>query len=115
MPLIVIGISIVIWGRITMLAAGTNINPSQPAVALVTSGPFRFSRNPLYTALMLVFSGLTLAFNTWRGVRHARPRFHRHVFGSDPPGGTIPRAEIRRQLPGLLRARSKVRLTAETR
>jgi protein-S-isoprenylcysteine O-methyltransferase Ste14 len=75
LPLIVIGISIVIWGRITMLAAGTNINPSQPAVALVTSGPFRFSRNPLYTALMLVFSGLTLAFNTWWGFAMLIPVF----------------------------------------
>ena len=65
--LVPVGIGIIIWGRITMLAAGTNINPSRPAVALVTSGPFRFSRNPLYTALMLIFIGLTLAFNTWWG------------------------------------------------
>ncbi len=73
--LIPIGIGIVIWGRVTMLAAGTNINPSQPAVALVTSGPFRFSRNPLYTSLMLVFVGLTLAVNTWWGFAVLIPVF----------------------------------------
>jgi len=80
-PLIVIGIAIVVWGRITMLGAGTNINPSQPAVALVTSGPFRFARNPLYTALMIVFSGLTVAFNTWWGFALLIPVFIVMFFG----------------------------------
>jgi len=73
--LIPLGVGIIIWGRVTMLGAGTNINPSQPAVALVTSGPFRFSRNPLYTALMLIFIGLTLAFNTWWGFAMLIPVF----------------------------------------
>jgi protein-S-isoprenylcysteine O-methyltransferase Ste14 len=80
-PLIVTGIGIVSWGRITMIGAGTNVNPSRPAVALVTSGPFRFSRNPLYTALMLVFTGLTLAFNTWWGFAVLIPVFIVMFFG----------------------------------
>ena len=64
----VIGIGIAIWGRRTMRAAGTNINPSLPALAIVQSGPFRYSRNPLYLALTLLFLGLTLAVNTWWGI-----------------------------------------------
>src|SRR4029434_8133859 len=36
--------------------------------AIVASGPFRFSRNPLYLALTLLYLGLTLAFNTWWGI-----------------------------------------------
>jgi protein-S-isoprenylcysteine O-methyltransferase Ste14 len=32
------------------------------------SGPFRFSRNPLYLALTLLYLGLTLALNTWWGI-----------------------------------------------
>jgi protein-S-isoprenylcysteine O-methyltransferase Ste14 len=67
LALVAAGIGIVVWGRITMLRAGTNINPSRPALALVTSGPFRFSRNPLYTSLALAFCGLTVVFNTWWG------------------------------------------------
>ncbi len=51
-----------------MRAAGTNINPSLPALAIVRSGPFRYCRNPLYLALTLLFVGLTLAFNTWWGI-----------------------------------------------
>ncbi len=51
-----------------MQAAGTNINPYRPSTAIVTSGPFRYSRNPLYLALTLLYLGLTLAFNTWWGI-----------------------------------------------
>jgi len=68
LALIACGAAIAIWGRRTMHAAGTNISPLRPATALVTTGPFRFSRNPLYFAITLVYFGLTLAFNTWWGI-----------------------------------------------
>ena len=51
-----------------MQATSTNVNPSLPTTAIVTSGPFRFSRNPLYVGLTLLYFGLTLAFNTWWSV-----------------------------------------------
>jgi len=35
---------------------------------IVTAGPFRFSRNPLYVAITLLYLGLTLAVKTWWGV-----------------------------------------------
>src|SRR2546425_4346580 len=54
------GVLIAIWGRRVMDRAGTNVNPALPATALVVSGPFRFSRNPLYVALTLVYVGLAL-------------------------------------------------------
>lgn len=66
--LVALGVGTAIWGRRTMQAAGTNINPALPATAIVTSGPFRFSRNPLYLVLTLLYLGLTLAFNTWWGI-----------------------------------------------
>ena len=65
---VALGVGIAIWGRRTMQAAGTNIDPSLPATAVVTSGPFGYSRNPLYAALTLLYLGLTLAFNTWWGI-----------------------------------------------
>jgi protein-S-isoprenylcysteine O-methyltransferase Ste14 len=43
-----------------MTRAGTNIFPTQPALALVTDGPFRFTRNPLYVAAIGVY--LAVAF-----------------------------------------------------
>jgi protein-S-isoprenylcysteine O-methyltransferase Ste14 len=33
-----------------MRRAGTNVRPDQPTLALVTDGPFRRTRNPLYLA-----------------------------------------------------------------
>lgn len=66
--LLVTGGGIAAWGLRTMRAAGTNINPSLPTTALVIGGPFRFSRNPLYLALTLVFLGISFAIDTWWGV-----------------------------------------------
>ena len=48
----------------TMRQAGTNIDPRQPAVTVVTGGPFRFTRNPLYLSLALLYSGIALFFNS---------------------------------------------------
>ena len=57
-----------VWARRTMVAAGTNVDPRRPSTAIVTSGPFRLTRNPLYVALALLFIGLTLVGNTWWGI-----------------------------------------------
>jgi|SRR5438094_8008447 len=55
--------ALALWGVRTMRRARTNISPSKPALAIVTDGPFRFSRNPLYVANALFYVGLSLAFN----------------------------------------------------
>jgi len=61
--LAVAGGTVVLWGRTVMLAAGTNIIPTRPVLAFVSSGPFRFTRNPLYLGNSVVYVGLTLIFN----------------------------------------------------
>lgn len=66
--LVVFGVGTAIWGRRAMQAAGTNVDPYRPTTAIVTSGPFCFSRNPLYVALTLMFFGLSLALDTWWGI-----------------------------------------------
>ena len=66
--LAMIAVAIAVWGSRTMRMAGTNVNPSLPTTVVVTSGPFRFSRNPLYVALTLFYLGLTLALDTWWGI-----------------------------------------------
>ncbi len=58
--LLVASMALATWGRRTMSGAGTNINPRQPSLVLVTSGPFRFSRNPLYLALAGLYLGVAL-------------------------------------------------------
>jgi protein-S-isoprenylcysteine O-methyltransferase Ste14 len=53
-------IAVGIWGSVTMRRAGTNVRPDRPVTALVTGGPFRFSRNPLYLSLTALYLGVTL-------------------------------------------------------
>ena len=47
-----------------MRRAGTHIDPEQPATALVTHGPFRLTRNPLYLSLALLYTGIALMVNS---------------------------------------------------
>jgi protein-S-isoprenylcysteine O-methyltransferase Ste14 len=65
--LIALGPCLAIWGALTMRKSGTAVSPYHSSTAIVTSGPFRFSRNPLYLALILLLSGITLAIDTWWG------------------------------------------------
>ena len=61
-----LGAALILWGIATMRAARTNIYPELPAIALVTNGPFRFTRNPLYLALAILFAGLAIEMdNPW--------------------------------------------------
>ena len=41
-------------------AAGTHVEPWKPATALVTDGIFRRVRNPMYTGLTLLLTGLSI-------------------------------------------------------
>src|SRR5215475_6515541 len=40
--------------------AHTPVDPLKPTTALVTEGPFRYSRNPIYLALTLLYVGVAL-------------------------------------------------------
>lgn len=62
---IVAGVVLAVTGRRALLAAQTNINPFKPTTSIVSSGPYRFTRNPLYLAMTLLYVGLTLVANTW--------------------------------------------------
>lgn len=47
-----------------MRRAGTHVDPRHPATALVTQGPFRLTRNPLYLSLTLLYTGIALMVNS---------------------------------------------------
>ena len=62
-------VALALWARRTMERAGTNINPYQPALEIVTAGPFRFTRNPMYLAMIIGYVGVVLMVNgVWPAV-----------------------------------------------
>ena len=60
------GTTFLLWALATFIRQKTAIYPNQPASALVTHGPYRFSRNPMYVALTAITLGVSLlADNMW--------------------------------------------------
>jgi protein-S-isoprenylcysteine O-methyltransferase Ste14 len=53
-------------GVITFKRAGTNVNPHKSTLKIVTNGPYRITRNPMYLGMVLfqIGLGLTMA-NPW--------------------------------------------------
>ena len=46
-----------------MRRAGTNVDPREPSTAIVTDGPYRFTRNPLYLSMALIYAGIACRAN----------------------------------------------------
>jgi protein-S-isoprenylcysteine O-methyltransferase Ste14 len=40
--------------------ASTNVRPDRPTTAIVSTGPFRFTRNPGYLGMAAIFAGIAL-------------------------------------------------------
>ena len=53
-------VGIVQWAKQLFEKAGTNVPPNLPATAIVTDGPYRYTRNPMYLSFLLWFTGLAL-------------------------------------------------------
>lgn len=48
----------------TMVRAQTNLDPRHPTTAIVTGGPFRYTRNPIYVSFTLLFAGIAAFVNS---------------------------------------------------
>ena len=57
-----IGAALLFAAAARFLKAGTNIPTHRPTTALVTDGLYRFSRNPIYLGLTLIYLALALGF-----------------------------------------------------
>jgi protein-S-isoprenylcysteine O-methyltransferase Ste14 len=62
--LIAAGILLVAWSGRSFRKARTQILTSQPATAIVSTGPYQFSRNPIYLGMFLMLAGLAVGFDT---------------------------------------------------
>ena len=62
--LAIAGLGLIVTGIVEFRHANTAVVPFSPTTAIVSSGPFRFTRNPLYLGFVLIYIGVSLAANT---------------------------------------------------
>jgi protein-S-isoprenylcysteine O-methyltransferase Ste14 len=60
--IILIGLILYGWASKQFFRGMIYTKAKQPAVAIVTKGPYKFSRNPMYLAASMVYLGLSITF-----------------------------------------------------
>jgi len=97
------------WAVRTMRAGHTSIPTSEPTDVIVKSGPYRFSRNPIYVAMLALHVGVGVwtdsawffvlaavsAILLWWGVISREERYLERKFGADY---LVYKARVRRWL-----------------
>ena len=97
LPLVAGGLSLGAWFSGTLRGAGTPVDPRKPVAALVTDGPYRYSRNPGYLSLAMVYAGAASLANSLpsilllpvalgvirRGVIKREERYLERLFGEE--------------------------------
>ena len=89
--------------------ARTTLIPNRPAAALVTTGPYRFTRNPMYVSLVALYVGLAAFADSWWPVlllplvvvaidRMVIAREERYLAAAFPAEYAAYRARVRRWL-----------------
>ena len=62
----ILALALVAWAIVTITRAGSNVPTNLPITTIVASGPYRFTRNPIYLGMFLGLIGLAIAFdNLW--------------------------------------------------
>jgi len=91
------GVVLMNWFFWTLRCAGTPVNPEKPVSSLVTDGPFRYTRNPGYHSMVMIYTGIaSLANAFWailfltatltvirRGVIEREERYLERKFGEE--------------------------------
>lgn len=97
LPLIAVGAALFDQALRAMKRAHTNPNPEHPTTAIVVDGPFQTTRNPIYIAFALIYTGIGALFNTFwtvltlplilliinRGVIDREERYLERKFGDE--------------------------------
>jgi protein-S-isoprenylcysteine O-methyltransferase Ste14 len=66
--LITLAVAIALWAMLTMRMGNFTIIPIPKQEAkLITNGPYRFARHPMYASVLLALLGVVILINTWIG------------------------------------------------
>ncbi|HET7680884.1 MAG TPA: isoprenylcysteine carboxylmethyltransferase family protein [Xanthobacteraceae bacterium] len=60
----VLALALFTWAIATITRAGSNVPTSMPTTTIVQTGPYRFTRNPIYFAMFLGLAGLAIVFDS---------------------------------------------------
>lgn len=85
------------WAFVEMTRARTNVDPHKPTTAIVASGPYRWTRNPIYLSFAAITAGVAVWANAlWvllalpavlmimvRGVIEREERYLERKFGDE--------------------------------
>ena len=66
--IVVLGLAFTVWARIVLGRNWSGIVTVKQDHELVTKGPYRWVRHPIYTGLLFAFAGSAIARGEWRGV-----------------------------------------------
>jgi protein-S-isoprenylcysteine O-methyltransferase Ste14 len=91
------GVLLIGWFEWVMRQARTSANPYKPVSHMVTQGPFRYTRNPAYLSMTMIYTGIaSLANALWailllpvalqvvrRGVIEREERYLERKFGEE--------------------------------
>lgn len=59
------GVALLAWTLVTCWSHRTTVNPYKAATSLCTTGPFRYSRNPIYLGDWFILVGTSMILATW--------------------------------------------------
>src|SRR5262245_3457563 len=62
--LFALGLVLAGWSVGTMRRTGTRFETHQPSTRIVTTGPYRFTRNPIYVGMFLALAGLAVGVDS---------------------------------------------------
>jgi protein-S-isoprenylcysteine O-methyltransferase Ste14 len=58
--LVAAGLGLLVWFNTLFSRRGTAVEPWKPTTAIVTTGPYRFTRNPAYVGMALTYAGIAV-------------------------------------------------------
>jgi protein-S-isoprenylcysteine O-methyltransferase Ste14 len=105
------GFALGIWAIVTIRKAGSQVETTKPTTAIVTGGPYRFTRNPIYIGMFPGQTGLGIGFDSLWVLAMLVPFYLVIRYCRRRPRGGLSRAQVQRSLSRLQVRRAPLALS----